>query len=136
MIEFNNDDYHMKEIAKEAKLFNLLTRNKYRVFGLKQEGNPPITIRYNEDNHDIWSFEPPIRSFFTKNGMDVSFDYIEGDRSITIGLRRDVRKDLLLSAAIVQTIVYYGEKRLELNGTYKVLGLDKFGVETSKEEEI
>jgi hypothetical protein len=126
MIKFNPEDFNMEVISKEAKLHNLLTRNTYRAFGLRQDDNPPVVIKYNDEKRDVWSFEPPIRNFFRRNGMSIDFWYLEDDNFIGIGLRRDVRENPLLAAAIVQTIVYHVEGRLTLGENFRIAGLNQF----------
>ena len=47
MIEFNERDINLVAIRRESKLFNLVSRYKYHIYGLRQQDNPPILIEYN-----------------------------------------------------------------------------------------
>jgi hypothetical protein len=69
MITFNESDFNLPKVKREAKLGNLLTVNNYRVYGLRHgDGNPPIVITYN--NYDIENIVSKIENFFVNNGIE------------------------------------------------------------------
>ena len=122
MITTTEKDTLIPEIMKEAKLTNLMTRNKYHVYGLKKEGNPLILIEYGVDYFDQSFVErlKHLKEFFKLNGLEVDHsDGSEVDR-VDIGLRIDLRKHLnrnqmpLLAASILSTIIYCLEDRIDI----------------------
>ena len=122
MIDFNENDFKLTDISREAKLFNLVTRYRYRVYGLRQEENPPILIEYHFDKVDEKFGErlKALVEFFKANGISVdSFAEAETNR-VDIGLRRDLRAFVnkndkpLFAASILSTIVYSLEGRVDL----------------------
>lgn len=130
MIDFNLKDYALKEICHEGKLGNLGTQYEYRVYGLKQSGNPMVLIEYPEH---IQLSEPilgQISIFFAKNNIEVKRAYIESEAStVYLGLRKDIREHVVLCAAILQTIIYSLEGRLKLKRGFKVPGIPIFPTE-------
>jgi hypothetical protein len=117
-------DDNMAKVSKEAKLKGLVTGMSYRIFGLKQDGNnPPIMIRSGKD--DIWPANDLI-NFFAKQKINVKTSAkLDENGTIQIGLRRDLRRHPALCAAIIQTIIYATEKRLDLKVDIKIPGIPK-----------
>ncbi len=115
MIIFNEKDFYMPTIKRDAKLSNLVTKNKYRVYGLKKNENPPILIEYQ---YGVLGYSKSriLTDFFLKNGVKVEVceDQDREIKGFSIGLRRDLRENALFAATVLQTIVYYLEGRLEL----------------------
>ncbi|MEK6882061.1 MAG: hypothetical protein AABY22_20765 [Nanoarchaeota archaeon] len=131
MIDFNENDYNITKIKKESKLFNLATKYSYRVYGLIKQGNPIICIQYS--NHNINLREPQflekVEQFLYKNSLRVEIRSNEGrNNKIRIGLRRDLRDHVVLSAAVLQTIIYGIEGRIDFDNK-KIPGIPKFNVE-------
>lgn len=127
-ISFNEKHHQLPTIRRESKLFNLQTANTFRVYGLRNEGNPLIHLSYNYDIVDD-EFDEKLEkliAFFEANGIQFEWESGGGDEEICIGLRRDLRDHILLSASILQTIVYCLEGRLDVKPTYKIKGIPKF----------
>jgi len=128
MIEFNQRDFHMATIRRESKLFNLVTKYPFRVYGLKTSNNPLIHLSYNYDTVDETFDEnlSELIGFFRNNGMEFEYESGGGEEKICIGLRRDLRDHLLLTCSIVQTMIYCLEGRLDVDRKFQVAGLPKF----------
>jgi hypothetical protein len=127
-IDFSYSDYNVQKIKTETG-FDWQTETKldYKVFGLKDDGeNAPIEIEFNK-KEDYGDRINRLARFFDKNGIGVNFKN-SGGNTINIGLRKDLRRQLKLSAAIVSTIVYTMEGKIKLNNS-KVLGIPKFNGE-------
>lgn len=135
MIEFNEKDFQMSAIRRESKLFNLQTKNSFRVYGLKRKGNALVHLSYNYDTVDE-EFDDNLENlveFFENNGIEFVWESGGGTPKICIGLRRDLRDRVILSSSIIQTIIYCLEGRLEIKSGYKVNGVPKFpSAKTSK----
>ena len=58
MLSVNKKDFNVLDIATESKLASLDTQFEYRVYGLKQEGNPLILI----SNPFIEDLRPRIKN--------------------------------------------------------------------------
>ncbi len=129
MISFNLKDYQLSAIRRESKLSNMRTKNEFRVYGLAQQyKNPPILI---EAQAAVWENRQEelmeLKNFFDSQGLpnQIGIDETIEDQTIFIGLRRDLRDHTLLSTAVLQTIVYQLENRLDLNNEFKVPGIPK-----------
>ncbi len=122
MVEFNANDFNLVKISNESKLGNLVTRFKYRVYGLKQEGNPPILIEYHYNRVDEGFDErvQAIGKFLKSNGIKVVVYHTVNTKGIDIGLRRDLRAVLnrnekpMFASGIISTIIYCLEGRIDL----------------------
>ena len=138
MIEFNSKkDFNLAEIRNESKLFNLVTRYKYHVRGLRQKGNPSVFIEYYHDRVDE-GFEETLAAlveFFKENGIEVqTYNKSDDGNRVGIFLRRDLREILdrrgkpTLAASVLSTIVYCLEGRIDLNQLqrYKLVSVPKF----------
>lgn len=122
-ITFNLADDNMPKISKVTKLGGVLTRLNYRIYGLKTEGNPPVLIRSSPN--DNWPINNMV-AFFANQKIKVQVsNKLEEKGTIHIGLRKDVRQHPALCAAILQTIVYGIEKRMNLDLTIKIPGIPK-----------
>lgn len=127
---FNYNDHNLTKIEREAKLFNFVTKDRYKVYGLADDGNPPIWFTTGT-KVDTSKFTV-LTKWLKNNGIDSKVDADEGKnkevfvpRQVSIGMRRDLRTKVIYSACLIQTIVYYLEGKLALRGTYKVPGLPK-----------
>ncbi|MEK6881394.1 MAG: hypothetical protein AABY22_17355 [Nanoarchaeota archaeon] len=131
MIDFNENDYNITEIKKESKLFNLATKYSYRVYGLIKQNNPVIYIQYNQYSLNLREPEllNQVEEFLHKNSLPVEIWNNRGQNNkIGIGLRRDLRDHVVLSAAVIQTIIYGIEGRIDFDNR-KIPGIPKFNVE-------
>ena len=128
MIEFNEKDFQLGTIRKESKLFNLQTKNAFRVYGLRKTGNSLIHLSYNYDVVDD-EFDERLEKlveFFKNNGIPFEWESGGGTAKICIGLRRDLRDHTILAASILQTIVYCLEGRLAIKTDFKIKGIPRF----------
>lgn len=128
MIEYNRNDYNVDEIEDLAKISKLKTRADYRVYGLLEDKNPPVLIEFNFNlfNNIIGNYHRAnLCRFFKYNGIRVRFtdDANTNKNLIWIGLRKDLRDDVQIATACVQTIVFYLEGKLNLEDSYKIPGI-------------
>lgn len=129
---FNHADHNLGKIDNESKLYNFTTKGRYRIYGLKHEDeNPPIWITLGTKVSPA-KFKPLV-SFLEHMGFTPKLDTDKGKhpekfvpRQVSIGLRRDVRNKVVMSACLVQTIVYFAEGKVTLRNGYKVPGLPKY----------
>jgi hypothetical protein len=109
-------DYNCQPIEKFSGIGNLKTSRYYRVYGLRQEENPPVLLEFKTlpEGKDF----PTIKKILKRNGIE-SMHIIEkyDTDSISIGLRKDLRNHISLSAAIVNTIIGYLEGKMNLNNS-------------------
>ena len=127
-IDFSYSDFNVQKIKTETG-FDWQTETKldYKVFGLKDDGeNAPIEIEYNKKENYGGNLVK-LGRFFRNNGIGVNFKDTGGN-TINIGLRKDLRRQLQLSASIVSTIIYTMEGKIKLNNS-KILGIPKFNGE-------
>ncbi len=136
MITITETDTLLPAIMREAKLYNLVTKQKYHVYGLRRENNPAVLIEY-ADSYVTDDFRNRLTSlieFFKLNGIETEFSNETDDRSIAIGLRIDLRKTLnknekpLLAASVLSTIVYCLEDRVDIEQMkkYKLSSIPTF----------
>jgi len=122
MVEFNENDFNLVKIRNESKLGNLVTRFKYRVYGLKQGNNPPVMIEYHYDRVDEGFDErvEALRAFLKANDVTLDVDNHADTKGIDVGVRKDLRavlnknKKPMFAAGIVSTIIYCLEGRIDL----------------------
>lgn len=122
MIEFNEHDFNLTKVKRESKLFNLVTRFKYRVYGLRQNDNPAVLIEYHYDKVDD-KFKERLEvlcNFIRSNGIEIeTFSESETPR-VDVGLRKDLRAFVnkngkpMLASAVLSTIIYCLENRIDL----------------------
>ncbi len=131
MIDFNENDFNITKIKKESKLSNLVTKYSYRIYGLAQESNPLIWIRYSKYKLRRPELLFRIGQFLIRNNLQAEILNVEDENkmenTIKIGLRRDLRNHVVLSAAILQTIIYGIEERIDFNKNNRnIPGIPKF----------
>lgn len=134
MIEFNLADFNMQKILDESRLANILTKHKMRFFGLANPDNPPIYIGFKSG---LDATAKKLQTFFQTNGIFCDVHRGEDDvlqTEIAVGLRKDLRKDVVLSTAIIKTIVYTFEGRLEFDEKFKLSNIPKFETNEKKSE--
>lgn len=144
MIDFNVNDFNLSKIRHESKLGNLITEDKYHIYGLRQKDNPPILIEYNYETIGD-NFETRLNTlikYFKSNGIDIeTFEENEEPR-VDIGLRKDLRGVLnkagqpLFASSILSTIIYCLEGRMDLEQMikYKLVNVPKLDVHTEETE--
>jgi hypothetical protein len=121
-INWNPGDFSLDSIRKDSKLFNLLTRNTYKVYGLtKVKSNNPIDISYYASTVSLPDLKILVK-LFQNNGIKISIasNDIDAKDCVYIGLRRDVRDDIVLAGTLLQIIIYYFENRLVIDSSYKM----------------
>ena len=136
MITITEKDTLLPAIMKEAKLYNLVTKQKYHVYGLRRENNPVVLIEYADCyvNDDFRKRVTDLLEFFKLNKIEAEFSNESDSRDIAIGLRIDLRKTLnknekpLLAASVLSTIVYCLEDRLDIEQMkkYKLSSIPTF----------
>jgi hypothetical protein len=140
MIDFNENDTNLTKVRSESKLFNLVTRYKYRVYGLRQNDNPAVLIEYHYDRVDE-HFKEKIEAlceFLKANGIETD-TYSESDNPnrVDVGLRKDLRLFVnkngkpMLASSILSTIIYCLEGRIDLDQLkkFKLSAIPKLPVE-------
>jgi len=127
-IEFNTKDFQMTAIRAESKLHNLQTKNPFRIYGLTRTGNPLIHLSYNYDtvDEDFDENMQQLIEFFEANNLEFVWESGGGSAKVCIGIRRDLRDHVLLTSAILQTIIYSLEGRLVIRPDHKIKGIPKF----------
>ncbi len=128
MIEFNEKDFQLVSIRRESKLFNLQTKNAFRIYGLRKAGNPLVHLSYNYDvvDDEFDGHLEKLVEFFENNNIHFVWESGGGVAKVCIGLRRDLRNHVVLCSAILQTIVYALEGRLDVKSGFKIRGIPKF----------
>jgi hypothetical protein len=129
MICFNTADYNLSAIKKAANISRIPLKEDFRVYGIRQGADEPmIYIRYVNafvDRRSKARICGQLDHFFQKHGLRMEFEEEDVDDidnvsfKISIGLRKDVRKHIELSVAIIKTIVYAFDGRLNLNSQIK-----------------
>lgn len=114
-INYNQKDENVKQIEKSNKLNDFKLKYNYRVYGLKQAGNPPVLI---ELVRGVSLDETKLRNaaqFFINKGIRAEYRLInEGKHHVYLGIRRDVRDKVDLCNKIVTTLVYAVENNVDL----------------------
>lgn len=136
MITVNPSDTNLPEILTESKLSNLVTKEKYYVYGLKREGNPLVHIEYEACyvNNEFQQRLKALIEFFNTNEITVETDNGSSSPGIQIGMRIDMRQVMnknnkpLFAASVLATIVYCLEDRLDIDNMkkYKLSSMPKF----------
>jgi hypothetical protein len=104
-------DAHLTKIEKLSKLDRFRCPTYYRVYGLKQENNPPMLISYQKMPEFKTTKE--IRNLLKRYGIPVEFEELKFD-SFTIGLRKDLREHEFLAAAAINCLVGYLENKVAI----------------------
>jgi hypothetical protein len=136
MITITETDTLLPAIMREAKLSNLVTKQKYHVYGLRRENNPVVLVEYADCyvNDDFRKSVSDLLEFFKLNNIEAEFSNESDERGVAIGLRIDLRKTLnknekpLLAASVLSTIVYCLEDRLNIEQMkkYKLSSIPAF----------
>lgn len=120
MIDFNSKDFNLTQIRSESKMGNLITKFPYRIFGIKQNRNYLVKIGFNSNRLTLRGLGI-LSNVLRENGIELKTDFAYTDsEEIVIGLRRDIRKNVLFSSALLQTIIYCLEERLVLTRNTKL----------------
>lgn len=131
MINFNTNDYNMDKIEKLARINKFKTDYDYRIYGLRdEEKNPLVLIEFNYDMLDgeITDYHRNVLTkFFNINGISLKFNDLskEEDKKVWLGIKYDLRKDVTISANIVQTIIYFLQGKINLEAYSNVPGIPK-----------
>jgi len=113
MINYNTKDDELSAIAQLAKL-NDNTKIQYRIYGTVRENRPMLKLEYDSRVLTAARLEW-LTKFFAGKKIEAEIKPLDeyGKYQLYCGLRRDLRNNHKLCAAIVQTIVYYLEGVLE-----------------------
>ena len=129
MVKFVEKDFNLPKIKIDTKLFNLRTIRNYSIYGLRQESRPPILITACQSILDTHKNKiQTIIDFFNTNGIRIIIqsDDDKNENEISIGLRKDIRKQVFLASAAIQTIVYCLENKIKLSKKNKIPGIPRF----------
>jgi len=125
-IIFKQSDFNLDKVKKLCAFGEQKLKFKYWIYGLGDfNSNPPVKI---EHNFEIFKEggQKSIYKFFKGNGIAVQFEDNKKDDYINIGLRKDVREDVSVSAAIVKTLIQFNEGLIDLNEKpEKLVGIPK-----------
>jgi len=136
MIEFKETDFNLTKVRRESKLFNLITVNKYFIYGLRQSDNPTIMIEYHYNNVEESFGErlDALKQFLTSNSIDVEiYDQSDNKGRVDIGLIKDLRSIVnknrkpMLASSVLSTTIYALEGRIDIEQlkNYKLLTMPK-----------
>jgi len=125
MTTFKECDYNLTKIRELSGLGDLKTKREYGVYGLKQQNNPLMILNLKPN-----VFRHPrnqLKRFFRDHGLYLRVGReIPRDVHAAIGLRRDLRGDVPLASACLQTIIYYLEGKMGLPDGLVLSGIQKF----------
>lgn len=128
-ISFNTDGHNIEAIQAESRLANMLTKYRYLVYGLVDDGDSePIMIKAGRQV-PLPALQG-LQALFVFNHAPMSISHFKKPRSdfkVYIGLRRDLRDQIALCGAILQTIVYSVEGRTVIDPlvAYTLPGIPK-----------
>ena len=136
MVKFNLNDFNFAKISRESKLFSLITKHPFYVYGLRRDFDNMVLIEYNDayvlGEGELYARTSQLKSWFSTNGINVEIENqqtIYQNGRITIGIRRDLRDRVVFCACLIQTIVYAYEGRLTLTNL-KIPGIPSFDKQT------
>jgi hypothetical protein len=128
MIEFNQKDINLVNIQNATGLLKVKLTGDYRVYGLKNADNPAVLLEYDPElisDKDVKS----LTGFFVGNGIDFVAQTIkDGKKKSYLGLRHDLRQEIDLSVAIINTIVYLLEGKMKVSKEDKIAKVPDFAV--------
>ena len=114
MIRYNREDFNVPQIAVTNGWINRYTTDhNYYVYGLKSEGRPPIVISRPASMSD--ERIRPIVDYLNAGGLQTIERIESRTLELRIGLRHDVREDVAFASAVVRTIVFAVEGKLEID---------------------
>ena len=135
MIYYNLKDDNMPNIQQTAGIDSLLTKEDFKIYGLRQNDNPPILIEYSDESDvssDLYRKCQTLKDFFSRHGIVFKSDVLEEnnerdddeaiDYKIYIGLRRDIRDNIPLTIAIMKTIIFFIDGKTEILSDSKLVG--------------
>lgn len=136
MITATETDTNIPAVMKEAKLYNLITKQSYHVQGLRRENNAVVLIEYAGcyADADFIKRLDSLTKFFKLNNIEIEISNESNSRRIDIGLRIDLRQTLnrnkkpLLAASILLTVIYCLEDRIDIEQMkkHKLPSIPKF----------
>jgi hypothetical protein len=129
MISFESKDFNLDKINAQTRLpENPKTQFHYRVYGLKEEGNPEVLVEYNSKNSayfkDEYFLSGRLQEILKSKGIECKvLSYSDEKQKVAeknvnkifIGLRASLRKNVKKSAAVVNTIIHYLERKVEFD---------------------
>jgi hypothetical protein len=137
MIKFSNDQY-LDRIKSESKLATLKTKKEYLIYGLIRNGDDPKACANGKDDRNpaIWiqydgkNFSSELilnlADFFYYGGiLCETIPLYKNTKGCKIGLRIDLRKEAILAATALQTIIYSLEGKMDLDYDFVIPGIKK-----------
>lgn len=125
-------DTNCSKIEKASGLKDFKTENYYRIYGLRQEDNPPILLEIKDvpKDKDI----AILRRMLARNGIQLIHQPEKWGHSISIGIRYDLRCHVALAAGAVNMIIGYLEGKMTF-GALTALGFKKINMEGDPEDD-
>lgn len=123
-VEFTLSGTNMGKIMAVSGLESLKTDRIYRVAttytGVNDgpiDAKPIVLIEYDSKKFNLGKYKKDLNLFFKRNGIELTWKDINWSESVWITLRKDLRRDIGLSAAVVQNIVLFMENKIKLKKT-------------------
>jgi len=120
MITFNKGDFHLKQICTTLKavLRTFRMANTYHIYGLSGTSSRPQVFITAP------SIPKELTNLLLRSGMKINYrDGVNNEGAIIIGLRRDVRKSIPHSRALLKTIIFSLEGKLTIPDDFVITGL-------------
>jgi len=121
MLTFNHKDYNLKLICSRLKsALNEFKTKSYFVYGIKIEDGakkrrPHILIKSKE------KIPTELINLFDRSNLKVVVNNLsDKNTDITIGLRKDVRKNIQFSKNIIKTIIFAFEGKLIIDNGFTI----------------
>jgi hypothetical protein len=116
MISFNEKDFFITTIKQASGLDRMHTKRYYRIHGLKSSNPKSIHIKYSSETlpyTKVADITETFRKHLPKQIFDkLCFESVTDRKKIFIGLHKDIRENIKLSAAILKTIIFIIEERI------------------------
>jgi len=109
MISFTEDDFNLDRIInRDIRKYDMFDMGDYHIFGLKTIDRPHVRILIDEEDRR----SNQLKEIFTHSGYSLEI-YPDPDSSnISIGLRRDIRKNVSLSRKLIKMVILSFEGKL------------------------
>ncbi len=125
-VDFNSWDFNLNKIETDSRLGDFKpNRLDFKIYGLSNDKDtPPVLISYDFTKITLdKNKRAMLYRLLKKNGVWLAWDntnesltQYQRDDKVHIGLQYDLRKDIDLCTAILHTIVYYLEEKIDLKG--------------------
>lgn len=120
MISYNMNDFNMGEISSLNSGFNYLeTKLSYYVYGLTQSDNPTVVISPTDTSKPSQEKIGQMIKWLETQGLSAEREW-DDRQTVRIGLRKDVRNNPKVAAALIRTMVAFFEGALTLKKGFKI----------------